>query len=107
MDLNIPAKVHYKKTDQLAITVIKSPHVHKKSRDQYKIDRYCAFSQVLARPRLDVGANDDRGAIARQDREGRFLTAQFLEFKNDSYRLHLDEGFSLTPTYPKREDDAF
>ena len=99
MNLNIPAKVHYKKTNQLAITVIKSPHVHKKSRDQYKIDRYCAFFQVLAR-RGAAGPHAICFTERGQDRD------KFLEFKNDLYRLHLDEGFSLTFTYLKREEAA-
>lgn len=35
--------VFLKKKRQLSLTVISGPHVHKKSRDQYKIDRYSGF----------------------------------------------------------------
>jgi hypothetical protein len=80
MNLNISAQGHYKKKNQLKITLISGPHVHKKSRDQYKIDRFGAFS-----------------AIGGQARD------KFLEFKNKLYRLYLDEGFSLTFTYLNQE----
>ncbi len=35
--------VFLKKRQQLSITLISGPHVHKKSRDQYKIDHYSGF----------------------------------------------------------------
>lgn len=35
--------VFLKKRQQLSLTLISGPHVHKKSRDQYKIDHYSGF----------------------------------------------------------------
>lgn len=103
MNLNISAQGHYKKKNQLKITLISGPHVHKKSRDQYKIDRFGAFSVVggptkLAAPGapgFDANPCAVNSPIKERDK--------FLEYKNKLYRLNLDEGFSLTFTYSNRE----
>lgn len=120
IDLNILAQGHYKKKNQLKITLISGPHVHKKSRDQYKIDRFGAFL-VISKEINEVNEVCPEGA----NRHINKLTAngsdffkgpagahnfvefgecdKFLEFKNKLYRFNLDEGFSLTFIYSNRE----
>lgn len=92
MDLNITARGHYKKTNQMKITLISGPHVHKKSRDQYKIDRFGAF---LVLGGFGLQPTSDNNSAGERDK--------FLEWKNKLYRLNLDQGFSPTLTYLNRE----
>lgn len=92
MNLNITARGHYKKKNQMKITLISGPHVHKKSRDQYKIDRFGAFlvlGVIGSKPTSDTNLAGERD--------------KFLEFKNKLFRSNLDQGFSLSFTYLNRE----
>ena len=129
MNLNISAQGHYKKKNQLKITLISGPHVHKKSRDQYKIDRFGAFLVICGGSRhlnrspsaamtsgedpagqgagggvsLDPAKSETPQVDSVWGRRPRRGADKFLEFKNKLYRLNLDEGFSLTFTYLNRE----
>jgi ribosomal protein S10 len=131
MNLSVAAQGHYKKKNQLTITLISGPHVHKKSRDQYKIDRYGAFlvlcnlsgTASTSTTQPDVSAttllhtshsagepNDVHDKLAASSTALQPSTGdpknqrdKFLEFKNKLYRLYLDEGFSMTFTYLTHE----
>ncbi len=102
MNLNITARGHYKKKNQIKITLISGPHVHKKSRDQYKIDKfgtYSVFNKINLQPIHEVDYVDDIDLIRERNK--------FLEFKNKLFRLNLDQGFFLTFTYLNRESLVF
>jgi len=121
MNLSVAAQGHYKKKNQLTITLISGPHVHKKSRDQYKIDRYGAFlvlcnlsgtkAGVSATTLLQTseGSSSELAAFSTAlqpstvDPTNHGSRDKFLEFKNKLYRLYLDEGFSMTFTYLTHE----
>jgi hypothetical protein len=129
MDLDITARGHYRKKNQPKVTLISGPHVHKKSRDQYKIDRFGASpvsggiggNQASQDPKLDSGlqptgivepAESTKSTKLTRSTESTQSTQlmesggereKFLEFKNRSYRPNLDQGFSPTFTYPNRE----
>jgi len=54
LNLKIESFVCLEKKDKGSFTVIKGPHVHKKSRDQYHIPRYVAwFTLCLRHPPLE------------------------------------------------------
>lgn len=75
--------VSLKKKNKLKITLISGPHVHKKSRDQYKIDYFSGFFI------LNISSESDFG--------------KFLEFKAELYQLNIDEGFNILHPYEKRD----
>ena len=83
MGLELKSRVPLRKRNELSITLISGPHVHKKSRDQYKIVKYSAFFIVNIRNRED------------------FKT--FLEYKKSLFLLNADEEFKFSFTYTKEE----
>ena len=70
-----------KATRKGAITVLSGPHVHKKSREQYKIDYYQSTWWLGKAPHNKL----------------------FLFFKNQIYEKSLDKGLEITLTFYKLE----
>ena len=62
---------------------VKGPHVHKKSRQQYRIDSYCGFFSVLI--------NDKQDYI------------KFQSLKKKLYESCIDQGFDVTFRHSKKE----
>jgi ribosomal protein S10 len=72
-----------KKKAKQRFTVISGPHVHKKSRQQYRIDSYCGFFSVLI--------NDKQDYI------------KFQSLKKKLYESCIDQGFDVTFRHSKKE----
>jgi ribosomal protein S10 len=83
MGLEVKSWVQSKKQNELSITLISGPHVHKKSRDQYKIVKYSAFFIINIRNQENLKT--------------------FLEYKKRLFLLHADEEFKFSFTYIKEE----
>jgi hypothetical protein len=79
LHLYIASIIDFKKKNQLLLSVIAGPHVHKKSRDQYQMQTYRGQFVLV---------------IANRDEYKRFLT-----YKKELYRLHVDEGIQLSFAY--------
>ena len=71
--------VSFKKKNKASFTVISGPHVHKKSRDQYKIESYKGF--------FAISVLDD------------FDFFNFLEFKRKLYASYSDQYFNISISY--------
>ena len=83
MGLEAKSFVQLRKGNELLITLISGPHVHKKSRDQYKIVKYSAFFAIGIRNRENLKT--------------------FLEYKERLFLFNADEGFKFSFTYVKEE----
>lgn len=82
IDLGLsPKSFSLKKKNKILLTILSSPHVHKKSREQYKIDHYRTF--VLLRTK-----NIEQ-------------YKKFLQFKMKLYKFHLNQGLQITLSYSK------
>jgi hypothetical protein len=46
LNLNIQSFIYFKKKKKLLLTILSGPHVHKKSREQYKIDHFGAYFKI-------------------------------------------------------------
>lgn len=76
-----PKSFVLKKRNKILLTVLSSPHVHKKAREQYKIDYYRTFILFNLK-----NINDYK---------------KFLQFKIKLYEFHLKEGLQITLSYSK------
>jgi len=83
LKLNIKSFVSLKKKTKQRLTVISGPHVHKKSRQQYRIDSYRAFFTLIVQNKEEY--------------------ARFLDLKRKLYENYLDEGFEITFKYLKKK----
>lgn len=80
---NIKSFVSLKKRSKKKFTVISGPHVHKKSRQQFRIDLYSSF--------LVLTIKDNKDYI------------NFLNLKRKLYENFIDEGCNITFRYLQRE----
>ncbi len=71
----------FKKKNKILLTTLTSPHVHKKSREQYKIDYYRIYFVFNIKTWQDY--------------------KKFLQLKLKLYQYYLDQGLSITFTYNK------
>lgn len=94
--INLPIKsyINLKKKNKILVTVISGPHVHKKSREQYKIDYYQSLLLLELDKDFSTLHNDS-------------LNSKFLYFKHQIYEKALDKGLEITYTYKKKEKLAF
>ena len=83
MGLELTSFVQLKKKNELLITLISGPHVHKKSRDQYKIVKYSGFFLINIRTSQDLKT--------------------FIEYKKKLFLSNTDEQFKFSFTYIKNE----
>nr|BBH42932.1 ribosomal protein S10 [Marophrys sp. SRT127] len=82
-NLHIESTVDFKKKNQLLLSVIAGPHVHKKSRDQYKMQIYRGLFVLVVNTREEY--------------------KRFLTYKKQLYRLQVDEGMQLSFAYLRDE----
>lgn len=83
LSLNFYSFISLKKKKKIMLTILAGPHVHKKSREQYKIDHNRAISYVSVTNFSDY--------------------KNFLEFKTNLYLLHFDQGFHISFFYSRRD----
>jgi hypothetical protein len=62
---HIQSFTYFKKKKKLLLTLISGPHVHKKSREQYKIDHYeaCAFFKAAV-DCAPLSADDEQNSFS-------------------------------------------
>lgn len=76
-----PKSFALKKKNKILLTLLSSPHVHKKSREQYKMDSYRTFIFFSIKNPTDY--------------------KKFLQLKLKLYESYLNQGIQITLTYSK------
>jgi hypothetical protein len=105
INLNIRSIVHLRKRNKPLITLLSGPHVHKKSRDQYKIEnRSIIFGFELEG---EEGKGEGEGSPAAEPPSLRPLRPlKFLELKESLARLRREpatQAWRATYIYSKCE----
>lgn len=83
LSLNIHSSISLRKNKKIMLTILSGPHVHKKSREQYQIDKFSTLYYIKTRTPEDY--------------------KKFLEFKTNLYLLHFDQGFNISFSYSRRD----
>lgn len=115
LNLNIGSLTHLKKKSKQRVTILSGPHVHKKSRQQFRIDLYSAFFVIkipygrdcgrASGPSFDKDDNFKTPALSSQNKlpSSKNAYTKFLDLKRKLYVNHIDEGLDITFRYLKRE----
>jgi len=87
LKLDVKSFVSLKKKAKHRFTVISGPHVHKKSRQQYRIDSYVSFFVFELKSKEDF--------------------VKFSNLKQELYRNSIDQGSDITFKHSRTEKISF